>query len=64
MQPADTLYVPAAQFGPQRVAIDAQQICGSELVAIGGGEAGAQKRRLDFREHAFVEAARRKVLAE
>ena len=64
MQPANTLYVPAAQFGPQGVAIDAQQISGAELVSVGGCQAGAQQRRLDFGEHAFIEAARRQVLAE
>ena len=56
MQPANALNIPAAQFGAEGIAINPKQISGAELVAIGGCKAGAQQRRLDFREDALIEA--------
>ena len=64
MESANALNVPVTQFGPKGVAIDAQEVSSAELIDIGGSQACTQKRRLNLSQHALVEAARRKVLAE
>ena len=64
MQAANALYVPAAEFGSQRIAIDTKQICRTELVAVGGSKACAQQGWLYFRKDAFIEASGRQVGTE
>src|SRR6201993_5411038 len=61
---AEDLNVEVADFLPQRVAIDPEQICGADLVTASGRKRHRQERMFDLPEHPVVEAGRRKSVAE
>src|ERR1700744_5199535 len=48
----------------QRVAVQAQQVGGADLVAAGRGQRGREKRHLDLLEDAVIEAGRRHAVGE
>ena len=48
----------------ERVAVEAEQVRGADLVAAGGGERGREQRHLDLLEDAVIEAGRRHAVRE
>ena len=48
----------------QRVAVQAQQLGGADLIAARGRQRGRQQRQLDLADDAVIETGRRQVLAE
>src|SRR6266849_517017 len=60
----DDLYFQIPDFLAQRVAIDAQQIGGADLVAAGGGKRGREERIFDLPQDAMIEAGRRQAVAD
>src|SRR5882757_8285879 len=58
------LNVEVANFLPQRVAVQAEQIGGADLIAAGRRQRGGQQRHLDFLKDAVVEPRRRYAVWE
>src|SRR5437016_3431267 len=58
------LNIEVADLLPQRVAVQAEQIGGADLIATGCRKRGGQQRHLDFLEDAVVEARRRHAVWE
>src|SRR5262245_6858751 len=61
---AEYLDVQIADLFPQRVAVDAEQVGGADLVAASGGERHRQQRMLDLAQDAVIEPGRRQLVAE
>src|ERR1700730_10735456 len=58
------LNVEIADFLPQRVAVEAEQIGGADLVAARRRQRRRQQRHLDFLEDAVIEARRRHAVGK
>src|SRR5688500_12401216 len=60
----EDLDVEVADFLAKRIAVEAKQIGGPDLVAPGCRESGGEQRILDFTQDAVVEAGRRQSVLE
>src|SRR6266404_3587144 len=58
------LDVQIADFLPQCIAVEAEQVGGAALIATGRGQRRGQERHLDFLEDAVIEAGRRHAVRE
>src|SRR5215208_7993405 len=61
---AHHLDVEVADLLAQRVAVDAEQVGGADLVTAGSGERGREQRVLDLAQDAVIEAGRRHAVGE
>src|SRR5215470_5309911 len=61
---AEYLNIEIADLLAQRVAVDAEQVGGADLVAAGGRERHRQERMLDLAQHPMIEPGRRQLVAE